>query len=440
MPALQPAEMAVRVAPHATASGALSFDQAPPLAVPLRFFLSAPLFLLLAALLLAVRADEVLDSRWSPAALAVTHLLTLGFLGQVMAGALFQILPVLGGAPVLKASAVAAFVHVLLAAGTLALTLGFLLHSEAWLRIAATLLGSGWGIFLVAAGHAAWIAPSRSATLAAIRLALTALLVTVLLGLALIAALSGGIVLDIRRSVDLHGAWGFVGWIGLLAIGVAYQVVPMFQLTPHYATSIKRWLVPVLFGLLWIWTLAGDAALLGGLAGGAAALLLTGFAAATLLLQRRKRRPGSDVSVSFWRLGMVSLAAAALLWIVSSLDVAGAGSLPPSLFAVLFLLGFAASVVNGMLYKIVPFLVWFHLSSRQGVRGVPLMNAIVPARWSRLHLRLHLAAVTLILAATATGHAVVLTAGALLLAGSAVVLGSAIARAYRVYLRHMPTS
>lgn len=426
--------------PHAAAGGALSFDQAPPLTVPLRFFLSAPLFLLLAALLLAVRAEEVLGSRWSPAALAATHLLTLGFLGQVMAGALFQILPVLGGVRVLKAPAIAAFVHVSLAAGTLALTLGFLLHSGVWLGIAATLLGSGWMLFLAAVGYAAWSTAAHSATLTAIRLALAALLVTVVLGLAMVAALNGGFVLDIRRSVDLHGAWGFVGWIGLLAIGVAYQVVPMFQLTPQYAGIIKRGLAPTLFGVLCAWTVAPGVAPLRNLAGAAAALLLASFAAATLLLQLRKRRPGSDVSVNFWRLGMISLAIAALLWIAALLNPAAARSLPPSLFAGLFLLGFAASVVNGMLYKIVPFLVWFHLSSRQGVRGVPLLNAIVPVRWSRLHFRLHIAAVTLALAATVTGHAALLTAGALLLGGSAVVLGSAVTRAFRVYLRHMPAS
>ena len=43
-------------------SGAMSFEQAPPIAVPLRFFLSAPLFGCLAGLLLGLLAEQVLAS------------------------------------------------------------------------------------------------------------------------------------------------------------------------------------------------------------------------------------------------------------------------------------------------------------------------------------------------------------------------------------------
>ena len=39
------------------------------------------------------------------------------------------------------------------------------------------------------------------------------------------------------------------------------------------------------------------------------------------------------------------------------------------LLGVLMIVGFAMSVINGMLYKIVPFLVWFHLQSRRGPSG-----------------------------------------------------------------------
>lgn len=75
----------------------LSFQQAPPLSVPLRFFLTAPWFLLGAALLLIVTGPDLMLSRHSPAALAATHLITLGFTTLVMVGALLQLLPVLGG-------------------------------------------------------------------------------------------------------------------------------------------------------------------------------------------------------------------------------------------------------------------------------------------------------------------------------------------------------
>ena len=64
----------------------LSFDKAPPFAAPLRFFLTAPFFALLAGLLLVWEGPSLLVSRWTPGTLAATHLLTIGFMLQIMLG------------------------------------------------------------------------------------------------------------------------------------------------------------------------------------------------------------------------------------------------------------------------------------------------------------------------------------------------------------------
>ena len=53
----------------------LSLDQAPPFHIPARFFLTAPLFVLLAGLLLLWEGPSLLASRWLPLALAMTHLI-----------------------------------------------------------------------------------------------------------------------------------------------------------------------------------------------------------------------------------------------------------------------------------------------------------------------------------------------------------------------------
>ena len=74
----------------------MAFENAPPFAAPLRFFLTAPLFAVLAGLLVAFEGPDIFASRWTPGALAATHLLTVGFMMQAMLGALIQILPVGG--------------------------------------------------------------------------------------------------------------------------------------------------------------------------------------------------------------------------------------------------------------------------------------------------------------------------------------------------------
>ena len=75
----------------------LSFDQAPPVSVPFRFFLTAPWFGVAAGLLLAWSGDLAVASRWTGQALALTHLLVAGYLLQAMTGALFQFVPVAAG-------------------------------------------------------------------------------------------------------------------------------------------------------------------------------------------------------------------------------------------------------------------------------------------------------------------------------------------------------
>ena len=63
----------------------LSFEQAPPVSIPLRFFL------LLAGATMIATANTRFLSRWSPATPAATHLIIDGCMLQVMLGALFQL-------------------------------------------------------------------------------------------------------------------------------------------------------------------------------------------------------------------------------------------------------------------------------------------------------------------------------------------------------------
>ena len=80
----------------------LSTDQAPPLSVPIRFFLTAPLFGVLAGFLIFFSDVNVLMNRFSLESIVITHLLTIGFLGFIMLGSLTQMLPVLASAKIPK--------------------------------------------------------------------------------------------------------------------------------------------------------------------------------------------------------------------------------------------------------------------------------------------------------------------------------------------------
>jgi len=88
---------------------------------------------------------------------------------------------------------------------------------------------------------------------------------------------------------------------------------------------------------------------------------------------------------------MASLLLAALFSLATPLAPA-MSELLGVLSALSFLLGFALSIIQGMLYKIIPFLVWFHLfrGGTNAVKvGIPNMKEIIPEHWMWRHLWLH---------------------------------------------------
>jgi len=405
----------------------LQLEQAPPISVPFRFFLSAPIFLVLAAAVLLWRGPEVLESRLSPAALAVTHLFTLGFMSMVMMGAIMQLLPVLAGAPIRRPRTIAAISHAGLCFGTLSLAAGFLFGTP-WLLMAGTVaLGIAFAVFIAAVALSLWRSQVKNSTMRVIWLAVLALVATAAFGVTLASSLGWGMALPNVSIRQLHPAWGLLGWAGLLAIGVAYQVVPMFQMTPSYPKLMVKYLVATVFLLLALWSTAlwvsngtwGPWASACALALAAAYVV---FAAMTIVLQRRRRRRQADVTLSFWKIGMGSLIAANAIW---ALCIVSPVELPPLvevLVGLLALLGCAGSIINGMLYKIMPFLAWFHLQSLTGAgRPAPNMRKILGESDQRLQFRFHVAALALLVAAVAWPEVLVYPAALALGAAGALL-------------------
>lgn len=419
------------------AQSGLSFEQAPPISAPLRFFLTAPWFGVLAAALLLWLGPAALQGRWLPPVIAATHLMTLGFLGLVMIGAMMQMLPVVAGSPIPRPRLAAGLVHGLLVPGVLALALG-LLSGRSWpVHLALALLGTGFGIFLAAAGLSLKRAGAANPTVTAMKLAVISLAITVTLGLTLATNYAFGWWLPERaRFANLHLSWGLLGWVGLLVVGVAYQVVPMFQLTPSYPKRLTRWLAGLLFLLLLLWSVAWLHPAMHGLAGLGIALGFAAFGRATLGLQRRRRRRQFDATLWFWRVGMVSLLAAATLWLAGELHPEWAQAPHyPWLMGILMIVGFGVSVVNGMLYKIVPFLIWFHLQSRlMGRAKVPNMKEILREPAARRQMALHFAALPLLVLAAPWPP--LLYPAAALFGASMALLGWNLGGAWGVYRRH----
>jgi len=380
----------------------MAFENAPPFAAPLRFFLTAPLFAVLAGLLIAFEGPDLFASRWTPGALAATHLLTVGFMLQVMLGALIQILPVVTGANLKRPLAVARIVHVGLSAGALLLASGFYSGIPGLLSSAALVLALTVLLFLAATVLALSGVPSTSPTIRGLKLALLGLAGVVGLGVLMALALAYGWALPLPALADLHAGWGLGGWAGVLLAAMAYVVVPMFQLTPGYPMRASWWFPVAMLGMLLLWSAAvlADWPWLVRLSQFAAAVAGMAFAGLTLRLQAKRRRARADATYRYWQLGL-SASIVALLMLASAalwLDAVGVEGWT-LVFGVLLVAGGFLPFIAGMLYKIVPFLAWLHLQECGKAKvPAPAMNKLLPDVDTRRQMLAYVAALLLLLA------------------------------------------
>ncbi len=387
----------------------LSLQQAPPFSVPARFLVSAPFFGLLAALILLWYGPEMISHRWSPEVLAVTHFLTLGFLTMSMLGAMMQLMPVLMGMVFPRAVLFSGIIHTPLFAGILCLGLAWLMQIDLLFIVALVLLGFSFSLFIVLTADRLLRSANRHATRSMMLLALLALFFTTCLGIYLAMGHGTETVPLARQLTDLHLSWGLLGWVLLLISAVAYQVVPMFQITDEYPVIVQRWLGWLIFiallslSLTYLWPLE----IVKTISTIVLASCLLTFALSTLWLLHKRRRLLADITMRFWQLAMSCLLLLTSVWGIATLIHA---DLPAFLLGVLMIHGFAMSTINGMMYKIIPFIIWLHLSvHNKNLRGrgerssqvnVPHMRKIIPEAAALWQFRFHLLSLVLLLLAT----------------------------------------
>ncbi len=382
----------------------LSLDQAPPFEAPLLFFATAWLFGL------ATAASLLLGN----ISFGTLHLYTIGFMALVMIGALQQMLPVVVGVRFERPKLFSLLLLVPLVVGIIALYLS--LTQGAFFVLALVALFGAMAFFALLTLFKLFKAPHASDSVVAMGLSLLSLLIAAALGAHMLASFAMQKALSPPIPL-LHALFAAFGWVGLLIMGVSYQVIPMFYVTKELPERAKRWLAPNIFALI----VASAVALF--LSHRLALILFITLLFAfifygVLLLRQIKRRKRTikEPSIVFWQIGAITLFFLPLLFFLDSQK-----------FALLYLVGFASSIIFGMLYKIIPFLSWFHISS-WGFFDMPTMREMIDEKIAFLQLFVHLATIAAIFIDER------LFGGALLL--SLLLLGYNLARPLRIYFRY----
>ncbi|MDM8563628.1 hypothetical protein QUF54_09765, partial [Candidatus Marithioploca araucensis] len=131
------------------------------------------------------------------------------------------------------------------------------------------------------------------------------------------------------------------------------------------------------------------------------------FALATLNIQAHRLRKLLDITLNYWRVGMIGLLLSIIIWAAGLLwsDLA-MKPFYPVLLGVFFIAGFVLPVIQGMLYKIIPFLIWLHLQNQQlnllkviSMVKIPNMKQIIPDRLARRQFWVYLLALVLTIVA-----------------------------------------
>ena len=308
----------------------LSLEQAPHLSIPASFFLTVPVSLVVAGCILILAGAVPFRSPWSPQVVALTHMGTVGVLGMGMIGALYQMTPVVAGAPV-PAIRFAHGVHVLLLLGLAFFVWRLLGGPASAMTLASYSLGAALLGFLLPVGWSLGNSATRSETVLGMRLAVASLAAIAVMGLLLAGGYADKSFPESRFLwTQVHLTLALLGWVGGLIMSVSWQVIPMFYLAPSLSRRSQRIMLGALIVGLMLpfaaFTMGTDNDIamsptrLAATAALPAALVVWFFhPLLTLLNIHQRKRKRSDASLLFWRAGLgvalllVPLAAVACL-------------------------------------------------------------------------------------------------------------------------------
>jgi len=330
----------------------LSTDQAPPFSVPIRFFLTLPIFAIAIALIILYYPSEILFNRYTNISIAVVHLFTIGILSMAIMGALQQMLPVMAGISIKNPLQKAMIIHITLILGVALFAIGFIFELKVPKHIASLFLLISYMTFFISL-FSLYKVSFLTPTIKAMRFFVPLGVVAILLGITLLLSYDSGFLNSIQPMfLNSHIMFAFFGFAFTLIVGLSFQMIPMFYVSADYTQLIQDHFIKLLFISIILASIYFSKIPF--------LLLINIYAYATLKRFETRRRKLFEPTLLFWKLSMFSLVLGSLVWIMS--DYIDDIRVSSAMF-IIFGFGFLYSLIHALIYKIVPFLSWFHLST-----------------------------------------------------------------------------
>lgn len=374
--------------------GSRPTTRSPSIKLPLAFLLTGIAALVAGVAWLVVQPSVLAAYHYNQYVIAVTHLFALGFLCSIVMGAMYQLVPVALETR-LYSERLAKWQYALHLIGFVGMVWMFRLWNMKQVGHFASVFAVGVGLFVFNLAQTLRRVPKWNVTATAVTAALFWLSATIIAGLSIAAgkcayestsglATASGVstvVAGLRSlagfmarfdqisAMHAHAHLSGVGFFTLLIVGVSYKLIPMFTLSEiqskrRAATSVVLLNVGLAGSFVTIllrspWKLAFALVIL-------AALACYGLELRAIL--RARRRQTLDWGIRYFLTAVALLIPLALLSLV--LATPGLPLNPftgqlENLYGFLGLIGVVTFAILGMLYKIIPFLVWFGVYSQQ---------------------------------------------------------------------------
>ena len=370
----------------------LSLDQAPPISIPFRFFLSAPIFGVLISLVFFFSPFYEISNQYSYLAIGVVHLFTLGILSMIIFGAMQQMMPVLAGAIIKKPRLFANIVHPSLVLGTLFMSFSFIFEIKMLLHIGVLFLTISFLTFFIFSIKLLFKVEFLTSTVKAMRLFSIAGFITLILGLYLaIGHMSSNIGEQHYAFVNMHILFALFGFALLIIMGVSFQVIPMFYVALDFPKFVQNRVPLILLFLLFVSTLFLYLGINFLVLKFLFVALIISYCFYALKSLNNRRRPVFDVTLWYWKFSLSALVLSMIIWLFDIFD-------SNYILTIVFAFGFLYSLLQGMVYKIIPFLAWFHLNSK-GYFKLPTIREFIEERYIKLHFFFHVFSLIFFIAA-----------------------------------------
>jgi hypothetical protein len=394
-----------------------------PASIPFRFFGAAVVYHLLAWIALGAGAQSMPHFAgglgWPLAAL---HLVTLGVLAMTAIGASLQLLPVATRQPVLSKRWPAA-IWWLYTPGVAAVALGMGIPSPKLLAGGAVAVVAALGGYALLLARNLIGARGMPVVIAHGWAALASLIVVLASAASLAGAYLGFPGIGRGMALGWHVAFAAYGFMGLLALGLSYILVPMFALSAAPNERRARFSLALAVAALLLSAMAASGVApeplrIAAIGTGAGAVAVHWRLMSVALKTGMRRHLGRSLTLVRMAWWMLAASLAAALGVVLDAPFEGMAAL----FGLLLIGGWLLSFLLGILQRIVPFLASMHAAP--GRRQPPTPSSLTAERPLSIHFVCHLAALGLLAVAVLADSPRIAFAGALVGAAGALAFGT----------------